>query len=672
MKNKFRLHPKTIITISLIIGVVMIVSAYFELTESKKEIYRLLDKQSASLIETIRLASLNTLHSSDEIENLLAERLLDNARFIKSLDSSGILTEQKLANYGKMNSLFRINILNDKGERVLSNGLPQLGLFRSKRNQQRPEEITALLEGKLNEAVIGLKEGRIAGNNRFAVAVARANRKGAIIINLDAASLLAFRKKIGIGKIVQDIAENPGIVYIVLQDSGGVLTASKGITTINAIQGDALLQQALQEDKPLTREFTYRNTKVYEVIQQLKFEGETIGVFRIGLAMDEIKNLETRMIRRIIIISLLLAAISIIVLSIVFTMENLKSVSKELSKVKTFSGAVLENMGEAVIVINSDFSISLFNKQAEKLFGKEVQQVLGLHLTLCSDQLFSSYKQSVIDEKQNSFEFSTQTGNDTKYFSVTVSHGAEENESTLVIKDLTEQRRLEEQKKRNEKLSAMGELASGVAHEIRNPINAIGMIAHRLSREFAPNDDSAEFASITGVLKSEVERINKIITQFLSYAKPLELQKKKNVMTDFFNELYLLFKEEAEQKNITFTVQAKEKSTVVFDPELMKQVLMNLLQNAFDATPNNGTISLATEVIGNSFSINISDSGRGISEQNLSKIFNLYFTTRKDGNGLGLSIAQKIVNQHNGTIYVTSKVNEGTTFTITIPAYEKL
>ncbi|MDP3684273.1 MAG: hypothetical protein Q8S01_10105, partial [Ignavibacteria bacterium] len=118
MKNKFRLQPKIIIIISMIIGVVMIASAYFELSESKKEIYRLLDRESASLIETIRLSSINTLHASDEIENLMTERLMDNARFIRQLDSSEKLTEKNLIAYSKMNSLFRINILNEKGIRV--------------------------------------------------------------------------------------------------------------------------------------------------------------------------------------------------------------------------------------------------------------------------------------------------------------------------------------------------------------------------------------------------------------------------------------------------------------------------------------------------------------------------------------------------------------------------
>ena len=103
----------------------------------------------------------------------------------------------------------------------------------------------------------------------------------------------------------------------------------------------------------------------------------------------------------------------------------------------------------------------------------------------------------------------------------------------IVINDITESRRLEEESKRREKLSAMGELASGVAHEIRNPINAIGMIAQRLDKEFKVENEKEEYHSITNLLRSEVTRINKIITQFLGYAKPLSLQLKKIRSKDF-------------------------------------------------------------------------------------------------------------------------------------------
>ena len=132
-----------------------------------------------------------------------------------------------------------------------------------------------------------------------------------------------------------------------------------------------------------------------------------------------------------------------------------------------------------------------------------------------------------LNEANSNFEKQLVLNDEEKFLSFSISQlidpDTEQLNFTIVIKDLTETRRLEDEAKRNEKLSAMGELASGVAHEIRNPINAIGMIAQRLNKEFTPVANHNEYSDITHLLRTEVSRINKIITQFLSYAKPIEI-----------------------------------------------------------------------------------------------------------------------------------------------------
>jgi signal transduction histidine kinase len=237
---------------------------------------------------------------------------------------------------------------------------------------------------------------------------------------------------------------------------------------------------------------------------------------------------------------------------------------------------------------------------------------------------------------------------------------------TIVAKDITEAKKLEEQRKRNEKLVAMGELASGVAHEIRNPINSIGMIAQRLAKEFAPSEGKEEYATITNLLKDEVNRINKIITQFLQYAKPIQLQKTSVDLGEFFRDIYQLFTDQAKQKQIDFVVNGDEKSIANIDPELIKQTLLNVIQNAFDAVKASGKVEINYFREYNNIVISVSDNGSGIPVENQSKIFDLYFTSKTDGNGLGLSISQKIISQHKGSIEFTSS-NLGTTFKIILP-----
>ncbi len=565
MGRKFKLNPSIIIAISLTIGIVMIASAYFELKQSKEEIFHLLHEQASSLIETISLSSINTLNSSYEIEELIAERLLNNARLIKRLDSLNSLTQKKLIEIGIQNNLFRINIFNKNGDRILSNRIPTKNHPHPEGNVNRYEEIKPILTGKTHELIIGLKNAQYSDEQRYAVAISRSGKKGAIVINLDAKNFLEFRKKIGIGKIIQDMGDNSGIEFIALQDYEGILAASKNVDSLSSINEDHFLREALENDSIYTRIISFKGTETFEVVKRLLKDNEIIGLYRIGLSLDEIRNLEARMYRRIIIISLILAAISIIVLSILFTMQNLKTVSNEYKNFKTLSSSVLQNMAEAVIVLNSSFRIILFNKFSEQLFevksefviNRNISEIIGGKLGFIKDKINISYETSIY------FESKLEINKEQKILSISITKNLNDKNEienhTIVITDLTQTKNLEEQAKRQEKLSAMGELASGVAHEIRNPINSIGMIAQRLRREFEPQNDGEEYISIIKVLKDEVDRINKIISQFLNYAKPIDLQKKIINVKEFFDDIHLLFSEQAKIKNIDFKVTADQK-----------------------------------------------------------------------------------------------------------------
>lgn len=670
MKFQIKLPPKAIITISAFIALVMIVSSYIELNQSKKEIYQLLYEHSSSLLQSIITSSANTLNSSFEIENLLTERLLNNARLIKKLDSLNALTKDELIKIAKENSLYRVNIFDKKDNRILSNRIPEPDHIHGEENINRYNELAPILEGETDEFIIGLKKAEFSDGERFAVAVARANNKGAIVVNMDAKDFLDFRKKIGIGIILQGISKHHGIEYIILQDSLGILAASESIDSVESISESSFLKKALASDSVFSRITKISDQEVYEVIRRFMLDEELVGIYRVGLSLEDVRNVENRMIRRLIIISLILAAISIIVLSIIFTNQNLKSISEEYKRFKSFASSVLENMSEAVVVFNPSGKISFINSSAEKLFGIKYEELSEKKLTEINQALGELFLQRLKLKDQKYFETEIAIGSYNKMLLCSISILSEESgleEFIAVIKDITEEKILEDAAKRNEKLSAMGQLASGVAHEIRNPINAIGMIAQRLNKEFTPVTNENEYQKITELLKNEVFRINKIITQFLNYAKPLELKITPQNSGGFFEEIYQLFLPQANQRQIRFIKQGDDNLTVRFDADLIKQALMNIIQNAFDAVSENGEVKINYYKSHDSFVIEISDNGKGIPEDQQKKIFDLYFTTKKDGNGLGLSIAQKIIHQHNGVISVSSKQNLGTTFKVILP-----
>lgn len=667
-----KLQPKIIITVALIVSALMVISAFIELRQSKSEILHLLTEQSSSLIETVTQSSINALNSSEEIENLITERLINNARLIRALDSLNILTHRKLVEIGKENSLYRINIFNKEGTRVLSNRIPEADHPHGEENINRAEELAPILKGGLDEYIIGLKEAEFTQGQRFAVAVARANKKGAIVINMNAEEFLEFRKRIGLGKIIKDISDNSGIEYIVLQDSIGILAAGSSVDTMSSITSDPFLITALKSDIIFTRTHEFKNHEVFETVKRLEYGGATIGIFRIGLSLDEVRAVEDRMKRRLIIISLVLAAIGVVVLSIIFTTQNLRTVSNEFKKFKTFTSTVLENMGEAVIVVDEQKKITLFNKSSQQLFKENEDRILNKNIAELSADISNALDQycNNNDEKCADVSIETSIKDERKYLSLNFTRNIDDERKDnfiIVINDLTEARRLEEESKRKEKLSAMGELASGVAHEIRNPINAIGMIAQRLDKEFKVEKDSEEYHSITNLLRSEVTRINKIITQFLSYAKPLDVQLKKVNSKEFFDDIYRLFSEQAKLKGAQLKKLSDHSFEMTIDPELIKQSLMNLVQNAIDAVDKNGKVEINYFKKENNLIIEITDNGKGIPENIRTKIFDLYYTTKPEGTGLGLSIVQKIIAEHKGTIEVFSEVDNYTKFKITIP-----
>ncbi len=653
----------------------MIISSYFELRQSREEIFHLLKEQSKSLIETISLSSINTLNSGVELEDMITERLLNNASLIKSLDSLNLLSRKKLIEISDQNDLYRINIFDRNGNRVLSNRIPEEGHLHGPENVNRYEELKSILEGETGELIIGLKDAEYADEKRFAVAVSRAkNKGGAIVLNLNAADFIEFRKKIGIGKIIQDISDNEGLVYLILQDSIGILAAGQGVNEAAPVEGDKFLGEAFNSDLTFSRVNEFKDEDVYEVVKRLKYDDEIIGIFRLGLSLNEVKLVEERMLRRLIIISLVLAAISVVVLSIVFTNQNLKSVSNEYSKFKSLTWSVFQNMDEAVIVVNKNKEIALFNIAAEKLFQKPGSKVIGKNLNDISSANFAFLNELLAGANSDSVFEERAIEISGKPYSIILSLTKNYDESgvpqnyIIVIKDITSIKQLQEQSRRNEKLTAMGELASGVAHEIRNPINVIGMVAQRLLKEFNPDENREEYLSITSLLKDEVTRINKIITQFLQFAKPLSVSNEEVKTGDFIEGIFRSFIGQANQKKINFRIDNAGDYAVNTDPDLLKQVLLNIVQNSFDAVEENGEVSLNCRKTDRKIIIEVKDNGKGIPEEVQSKIFDLYFSTKKEGNGLGLSISQKIVNQLGGRLSFTSRRDEGTTFTIELPS----
>jgi len=229
---------------------------------------------------------------------------------------------------------------------------------------------------------------------------------------------------------------------------------------------------------------------------------------------------------------------------------------------------------------------------------------------------------------------------------------------------LAKQRESFAERERLTRLAATGELSATLAHEIKNPLNAIGSAALYLQKNFK----SELVREFTKIIYEEVSRINKLTTSLLTFARPLRPEFNPADVNKLVLETINLLREESEERGLSIKPELQEgMPKVLLDPDQMKQVLINLLLNSFDATPGEGSVHIATSSSNGDVLVSVRDSGSGIPEENMEKIFNPFFTSKTRGTGLGLALTRKVVKEHGGEIDVQSTAGRGSTFTVRLP-----
>ena len=645
-------------------------SAFLELRQSRSELLHVLQEHSLSLAETIERGSANVVLSTEQIEHQLSARLLNNAYYIARLDSLNLLTRSGLQAFAAANDIYRVNIFSRRGVRVLgSHDTVPHAIVRGEKFSPA-EMLKPILQGTQKTLIIGLRQARFEEGQRYAVAIRRTKPGGgAVVLNLDAAELVEFRKRIGIGKLIKDLGDNAGIDYVVLQDREGILAATSQVEEMSSVDRDSVLALVTESDTVVTRQVDFKGHQTLEVVKRLTIEGSTAGVLRIGLSMDELRSSEERMKRRLLIISIVLVAIGGLVFTAIVVSQNYKLVSHQYALIQSFTGNILENMRDAVVAVDGGNRITIFNREAEELFAVDAKTVTGKRLQELSE-LAGKCIRDIIEASENELVLECSPGQ-MRVVSLSHSHTQKPDGSpeshTVVIKDLTEARRLEREIQRKDKLTAMGGLASGVAHEVRNPLNAISMIAQRFEREFIPRSGVKEYRALTSVLKKESARVNGIVQQFLTFARPPKVDLKEASSEEFVGHISTLFGAQAKAKRVRFNSHTQLDGVIRVDTAQMTQALLNLLQNALDATPAGGAISLEVKRKGEYIVFEIKDNGVGIPADRIERIFDLYYTTKPEGTGMGLAISQQVVTQHQGMINVESDPKKGTTFSIMIP-----
>ncbi len=372
----------------------------------------------------------------------------------------------------------------------------------------------------------------------------------------------------------------------------------------------------------------------------------------------------------------------------------------EGENIKTFLNSVLENIYTGVLAIDLAGNITVFNRAAEQITGYEKDQVLG--------QSYLKHFSTLQKKDTKSAIFTLTTGKESHHrqkvimtqegieknieFSTTILRDTQFNNSGVVetFTDISEVKKLQERMSHIETLAALGEMSASVAHEIRNPLGGIGGFAGLLDRQLDKDDHRRKL--IKPIIEG-VSRLNNIVSNLLTYTRPQKMQLAKVDLNFTLNEIVDFFKVGLTNQTKVINIKTNycdERADIFLDVQLFQQVMINILKNACDAIPENGNIEIRTilnipmimndvldedekEELLKLFSyaeIEIKDDGKGIPDDVLPKLFNPFFTTKDDGNGLGLAICKKIIQLHRGDIHVSSQQDVGTTFTITLPVFE--
>jgi two-component system sensor histidine kinase HydH len=504
-------------------------------------------------------------------------------------------------------------------------------------------------------------------------------------------------------KLIEELSREPGIAGIHLFDGGGnLLVASpageaKEKIAREKIQDVPSLTLLLKERGVITRyQPAQGGERTFEVIKPfrpLSYKAP-LALLRESerkldpaeeplnqWAKDKIISLRLRLgtfekarkedIHHAFLMGGILVVLGTGALYFIFIVQNYYLVDRTLAQMKTYTENVVESMADGLISVDNDKKIVTLNRRAAEFLGDEEENLKGLKISnifdLDIETLLKDQKMIIRDME---VEIKPPSGG---RIPLSLSAAPLKDETgremglVLLLRDLREIRDLQEKVRRSERLASLGRLAAGVAHEIRNPLSSIRGFAQYFMRRLKGQEEEQGYASI---MVKEVDRLNRVISELLDFARPKEPHREPQALEEIIDYSLKLLQSEFSQLKIKV-----EKS---FEPDLPKvevdrdqisQAFLNLFLNSLESIEGEGKIKVSLKRISQppALEVAIMDTGRGIAREDLGKVFEPFFSTKRKGSGLGLAIVHQIVEGHGGNIAVDSQEGRGTTFRITLP-----
>jgi PAS domain S-box-containing protein len=353
--------------------------------------------------------------------------------------------------------------------------------------------------------------------------------------------------------------------------------------------------------------------------------------------------------------------------------QQLRGVHEIFSSLRENMNSVMAGLEDGLLLFTRDARAVMVSPAAEKFLGAPASNFLGRRVTQIfpvGHPLFDALRLEGDELREIASEIELPAEGGTKRVGVTVQEiqGAGERMGALVtLRDLDSIESINTQLQVSERLAALGRITAGVAHEVKNPLNSMRLWLENLKESLPPEmDDSAKQA--VNVLDAEIDRLDAVVKRFLDFSRPMDVRLEPTQLAPLLQEVLEVAAPQLEKSKVQVAQLLPIDVPEVFgDRALLKQAILNLVLNAVDAMPNGGQLQLTLSRRGDMAEITVGDTGKGIPPEHRQKVFQLFFTTRPGGSGIGLASTFRIVQLHNGSIDFTSEVGRGTTFRIELP-----
>lgn len=494
-----------------------------------------------------------------------------------------------------------------------------------------------------------------------------------------------------VATLLQETAKDESIAYIYLVDpTGKTIHSSDAAHRDNRLDRHLDLSGATEIAERIVESGSGR--AVYELTKRFDPLGASGGmpthrmmmdththrgdILVLGLKMAEIEEARRSDIEHALIMAASLVILGSGAIFFVFVIQNYYLVDRTLKQTQDYTRQVVASMANGLLSIDTDGKITSYNLLALELIGLKEKGIKGTDLKTLVDFETSGIRKTLQNCEtvlEREIAYRRVDGSTVPLaISVTpiISQEGVCQGAVIVLRNLSEIKRLEEKVRRAEKLAAIGELAAGVAHEIRNPLSSIRGFAQYLKHALRERPQEKIYAE---TMVSEVDRINKVITDLLSFARPMKLETAAVDIAELVRHSKRLVEADAALREVVIDEHlGGNLKGIRVDANQLKQALLNLLLNALQAVSAHGRIDIgaAVDAARGELRLWVEDDGPGIAPEEIEKIFEPFFSKRKRGTGLGLSIVHKIVENHGGDIRLESPVpgtGRGCRFTLLLP-----